>query len=212
MSNITDWLMVIITGIYVIATIVICRANLSSARATQEQLIEMKREHDEDVRLSIMPYFELSFNEFDEKKHELSWTAYTFSKVHTAKSPPGYTCTRSYLNLKNVGKNLATSISIEVEYADIKEKRWLGNTTIYPGVENHIMVISEVPPSDLSGTDLKDLKFAKINLRFNDIRGNHYLQTAALAFKIYSSSTLLSMGYNTFNSIMSFSIILQKRS
>lgn len=39
MSNITDWLMVIITGIYVIATIVICRANLSSARATQEQLI-----------------------------------------------------------------------------------------------------------------------------------------------------------------------------
>lgn len=59
MSNITDWLMVIITGIYVIATIVICRANLSSARATQEQLIEMKREHDEDVRLSIMPYFEL---------------------------------------------------------------------------------------------------------------------------------------------------------
>lgn len=41
---ITDWLMVIITAIYVIATIFICTANVKSAKAAREQTEEMKRQ------------------------------------------------------------------------------------------------------------------------------------------------------------------------
>lgn len=41
---ITDWLMVIITAIYVIATIFICAANVKSAKAAREQTEEMKRQ------------------------------------------------------------------------------------------------------------------------------------------------------------------------
>lgn len=210
MPIITDWLMVIITGIYVIATIIICFANLRSAKATREQLSEMKREHDEDVRLNIMPYLEVNFNEFDEKKHKFSPTVYTFSNIHEEKLPPGYTYTTSYLNLKNVGMNLATLISLEVQYANINEKRYLSGITIHSGVENHIMVLSEVPPSDLCDASLNDLKFAKITLRFDDIRGNHYLQTVNLAFKIYSSPTFLSMAY-ILDSVMSLSLISRLR-
>ena len=44
MPTITDWLMVIITGIYVIATVFICGANIKSANAAKQQTIEMKQQ------------------------------------------------------------------------------------------------------------------------------------------------------------------------
>ena len=44
MSSITDWIMVVITGVYVIATIFICRANIKSAKAAQKQIEEMQRQ------------------------------------------------------------------------------------------------------------------------------------------------------------------------
>lgn len=44
MPTITDWLMVIITLVYVIATVFICIANLKSAKAAREQTEEMKKQ------------------------------------------------------------------------------------------------------------------------------------------------------------------------
>ena len=52
-------LMVLITFIYVVATIEICRANIKSAEATKEQLEESKRQFAENERLQMMPYFEI---------------------------------------------------------------------------------------------------------------------------------------------------------
>ena len=49
----TDWLMVIITAIYVVATIFICLANIKSAEATREQLAESKRQFEEGNRAYI---------------------------------------------------------------------------------------------------------------------------------------------------------------
>ena len=48
--SITDWLMVGITLVYVVATIFICWANLKSAKASKEQLHEMKVQYAEDNR------------------------------------------------------------------------------------------------------------------------------------------------------------------
>lgn len=48
-----EWAMVWITLIYVIATILICFANLRSAKATREQLAESKRQYDEENRAFI---------------------------------------------------------------------------------------------------------------------------------------------------------------
>ena len=59
MPKITDWLMVGITLVYVIATIAIWFANHKSARATEKQLIESKRQYEDKKRLHIMPYFEI---------------------------------------------------------------------------------------------------------------------------------------------------------
>ena len=46
----TDWLMVIITAVYVVATIFIWRANNISAKATKDQLEESKRQFEESQK------------------------------------------------------------------------------------------------------------------------------------------------------------------
>lgn len=53
MPTITDWLMVIITLVYVIATIFICMANIKSAKASKEELIEIKRQYNDENRPRI---------------------------------------------------------------------------------------------------------------------------------------------------------------
>lgn len=54
---ISDWAMVFIILVYVIATIFICLASLKSAKVSKEQLIEMKKQFEENNR----PYVEEEF-------------------------------------------------------------------------------------------------------------------------------------------------------
>lgn len=53
MPTVTDWLMVGITIVYVIATLFICLANMKSAKATREQLAETRRQFEEQNRPDI---------------------------------------------------------------------------------------------------------------------------------------------------------------
>ena len=53
----SDWAMVFITLVYVIATIFICWANFKSAKVSKEQLIEMQKQFEENNR----PYVEVEF-------------------------------------------------------------------------------------------------------------------------------------------------------
>lgn len=57
MPLITDWLMIVITFVYVVATIFICWANIKSAKASKEELTEMKRQYAEENR----PRIEIEF-------------------------------------------------------------------------------------------------------------------------------------------------------
>lgn len=60
MPLITDWLMVGITLVYVVATIMICVFNGRSAKATREQVSESQRQYEETKRLEYRPYFDIS--------------------------------------------------------------------------------------------------------------------------------------------------------
>lgn len=53
MPTITDWLMVVITLVYVVATILICIFNFRSTKATREQVAEAKRQYEEINRAYI---------------------------------------------------------------------------------------------------------------------------------------------------------------
>ena len=49
----SGWVLVVITSVYVIATILICRYNFLSAKATKEQTSELRRQFDETNRPNI---------------------------------------------------------------------------------------------------------------------------------------------------------------
>lgn len=50
MPTTTDWIMVVITGVYVLATIAICIANFNSAKAVRDQIAESQRQFQESNR------------------------------------------------------------------------------------------------------------------------------------------------------------------
>ena len=87
----TDWAMVVLTAIYVIATIFICWFNYRSAKASREQASEMRRQYDEENR----PYI-------------------TVELVYERKSFYG-------LRFTNHGKRLANHVSIQFEQAFLEK-------------------------------------------------------------------------------------------
>ena len=59
MPTITDWIMVGITAVYVIATVFICWFNGKSARASRAQLEESRLQFEETKRLEVMPFLQI---------------------------------------------------------------------------------------------------------------------------------------------------------
>ena len=102
MPLITDWIMVGITSIYVIATIAICIFNGKSAKATKEQVEESRLQFEESKRLELMPFLQI--------------------EIPTQIETPGFVielpCSEaderqniySIVRLKNVGNGTATNI------------------------------------------------------------------------------------------------------
>lgn len=58
--SITDWMMVGITAIYVVATAFICWANIKSANAAKEQVALSKIQFEETRRVELMPLLQIS--------------------------------------------------------------------------------------------------------------------------------------------------------
>ena len=107
MPQITDWIMVGITAIYVFATIAICWANFITAKATRQQITESKRQFDETSRLQVIPIFQISIDIDAEApysemcKDELTFTLFSQEKEML--------CRESYftLSIENVGAGTA---------------------------------------------------------------------------------------------------------
>lgn len=85
MPTITDWLMVIITAVYVIATIAICWANIKSAKATRAQLEESKRQFNENNRAFVTVTFEIIRSGL------------------------------AVLNIQNIGRQIAQNVKIKID-------------------------------------------------------------------------------------------------
>ena len=95
-------LMVLITFIYVVATIEICRANIKSAEATKEQLEESKRQFAENERLQMMPYFEIIVH--DDIRDFVECIGLTISNSNAENS----TVIDRRISIKNIGLGVAT--------------------------------------------------------------------------------------------------------
>ena len=68
----TDWAMVVLTAIYVLATILICYYNYGATKASRDQAAEMRRQYEEDNR----PYITVEL--IYERKKEKRFTGCVF--------------------------------------------------------------------------------------------------------------------------------------
>lgn len=93
--------MVLITFIYVVATIEICRANIKSAEATKEQLEESKHQFAENERLQMMPYFEIIVH--DDIRDFVECIELTISNSNAENS----TVIDRRISIKNIGLGVA---------------------------------------------------------------------------------------------------------
>lgn len=140
---ITDWLLVVITAIYVVATIYIMRANQKTAEISKQQIDESKKQFDESRRLQVLPYLQIHISDVivDEKHNNKpivnvslkqtktegdSTNNHSVCYISTGESISSFihtikTNTKPYLfnvALVNNGEGIAHHIKLEMEYKE----------------------------------------------------------------------------------------------
>lgn len=139
--------MVIITAVYVVATIQICRANIKSAKASnaqvaaakeqtdavKAQLDESKREYEETKRLQMMPYFEIIVH--DDIRDFVECIGLTISNSNAENR----TVIDRRISIKNIGLGVAKDFTYTWCNLDgCYPRNDLGFTAFAPGEEKSI--------------------------------------------------------------------------
>ena len=186
MPTITDWLMVGITIVYVIATIAIFRANKKSAEVAEtqlqetkeqleesktqfeQQMKETKRQYEETKRLSIMPYFQCDVSKNYSYEQNLA--------IETDNTSG--TDYQDKVCFKNIG--LGTAKDIRYIWKNLTSSYDRGAFLFYFALSNESQSISftfNIPNYDRNEFSVF------IELIFKDLINNSYSQTIEFKFK-----------------------------
>lgn len=177
MQTITDWLMVGITGIYVIATIFICVFNGKSAKATREQVAESKRQIEESKRqfveskrLETMPFLQMEIcTEREHPQFEIE-----FDLCNGKSNDVIY----KIVKLKNLGNGSASNIIYEWKQKSIS-KPCIG----YPPINAIMHGDSYYIQLTFIGDDtIEEDTSGVLKWQFYDLLGNSYEQKVVLIF------------------------------
>ncbi len=191
MPTITDWLMVGITLIYVVATIAIWAANHKSARATEKQLIESKHQFDETKRLEHMPYMQVSFGKWITSDECGSLLPDMFLEInHTPDNRS--TSSGMSVNTTNIGLGIAINLKCKWISGEIKQEQHLSSSLLKrEECCKSTFIISAAMPD-------KEPQYVETSLVicFDDFLGNHYEQAVDISFQIYHHYISL-MQYST---------------
>ena len=180
MPTITDWLMVGITLVYVIATIAIWFANHKSARATEKQLIESKRQFDETKRLEHMPYMQVSFGKWKTSDERGSYLPNMMLDINRSGDNHASSSGMS-IDITNIGLGLAVKLKCQWVSGDIKQEQHLSASLLkQEECCTSTFIISAAVPD-------KEPQYAETSLIicFDDFLGNHYEQTVDISFQIH---------------------------
>lgn len=167
-----DWAMVIITAIYVVATVFIMFANQRSAKSAKEQLAEMKREHEEASRLQVMPY--LRFQVGDHLPVRDKMMPAFIINVNEYDGNEDCVGAITAIEITNIGQGLATNIfcswddmehiqTFPVDYLRSDEKE----------CDNFMFLAKK-------GTQVGISEEFTLTFHFTDILGNDYIQNIVL--------------------------------
>lgn len=163
--------MVIITSVYVIATIKICSANIKSANSTKDQLEESKREHEESLRLGIMPF--LQFESYSDSDYDFEIDLPLYKHDSCDRICP------AMMRLTNIGNGAATNIiySWENKEFSISFTEPFQRNAIKAGGE---YVISFVFDGYSKAADSN--KSYILTFQYDDMRGYTYEQRMIFSF------------------------------
>lgn len=184
MPTITDWIMVCITAVYVIATILICLANMRSAKATRDQLAESKRQFEETKRLHAMPYLQVNVNPGKLTNNGNPQVPYTIFVItdHTLTN-----CVSGVyrITLKNVGLGMLhhTQISWDSESRN-NDKYPERDIVIPPQVEWKVTGLFTGKKAEYDDSMTRAVSAAQLIVKYDDLLGNSYYQIVKFTFII----------------------------
>lgn len=192
----TEWLMIIITAIYVVATILICIANFKSAKATREQVDETRKQHEETLRLQTMPYLQVILSDGLVDENDKPQTPYMILDVNDTNGNSKVNAVRR-ISIKNIGLGIAHQIKFAWNPTDKKSNNVPDKDVIIPPQAQwgiNVLLSAEKPTSDKL-TDRKVSKCA-FEIEYDDLLGNTYQQNGEVIF-VASYSELHEMYYYT---------------
>lgn len=176
-------IMVLITAVYVIATINISIANNKSAEATRNQIIESKHQFEETQRLQVMPYLQLTF--IDSDINDAAPCVYIEMRNHKEDAIPA----QAYFTLKNIGLGIAhhTKITVTTRYKEDDEYPAY-DIVMPPNCEKSTYVRFNVAKYEGKLGRREDIS---VHIKFEDILGNTYAQTAQLLMVVQTDRASL---------------------
>ena len=190
MPTITDWLMVGITAVYVVATIFISCANIKSANATRDQLTESKRQYEDKKRLEIMPYIQFEQTK-DNANHELYLVL-----------DSGDELTGEYIllvRMKNIGNGTAKDIAYTYQWnngANTHDRGAFPVQALSSGESQTIKVVFS------HTVEKRAERSACFVLHYRDLLENAYTQKLNLRFSRNSSATLKLVEFTTSSPVL----------
>lgn len=178
MPTITDWLMVIITFVYVVATIFICIFNGRSAKATRDQVKESQKQFHEAKRLEKIPYLQATIGKWitrekqDPNFPEL-WLNLTKTNNDNCASG-GFS-----IELTNIGLGLLDNLKCTWCSDEIKNSNNLSATLLQC---NQAFSANAIVSAERSEQTI--YKDGLLVFEFDDLLGNHYKQQLEISFQI----------------------------
>ena len=198
MPLITDWFMVGITAIYVIATIIITVANMKSTKITKDQLMTSIQQYEEKKRLEAMPHLTVAIEEHDPSKNYV----YTNGcKIYVPQSPSSWAVTEySYYDLiiSNVGWGAAKNVNMILngkKGVDAEFNIRIG--AIAPKDTNYLACtfVGEIDKVKIDKVEYAMIE-AEFVLEYFDLLGNKYKQITSMRFEASEDSLKLT-AYST---------------
>lgn len=159
----------IATTIYVITTFAICFFNFKSTRAGTKQVALMQSEHEEQLRLSVMPWFEMQILPISEvikgQIRDLRFLCDSKSETHTFFAE---------IQIRNIGNCSAFNLMYRCQRFDTQ-------TTIEGTYFSSLIPRGDSYPCTVAFEEIVDGEFISTDiwsftLKFQDIFGNEYSQ------------------------------------
>lgn len=178
-------LTLMVTVVYVVATVMIFRANRSSVEAMNQQLVESKRQYEDKKRIEIMPYIQ-----FEKAKDGADYN------LELALDSEG-NLAGSYIlvtRMKNVGNGAAKGISYIYQIQNKTASYDRGAFPIQSMFSGESQTLCIEFAYSIENATTKDACFL---LRYADLLENYYEQSLNIKFDFSNHNALTLTEFNT---------------